>query len=350
MPIPIEETLGMLSDNLERRHSVLPISRRRASAWSEGLGLAEGGPTVLYTGQMYQIVPAINAMTRRLAGMERSWMARYFGLARRLNRWVNLAGLMARGDPLEVRESTESLRSIARLLQNAGVEFGWLGADDRYAGGIAHDQGLDDVLVRHARDVHARLKARGVREVITVDPHTTNMLRSIYPKIVPGYDLTVRTYLEVLADRAGPPSTMLGEEVTIHDSCLYARREGVAEQPRQLLRRSGVAIREAEMSGKATQCCGGPIEMLFPTRSKEIAAKRIEQLSKCSSRVVTLCPLCLANLRRAAPAGLTISDVSSYLARAYGPAPSAPSPPGRPVPEPGPAAPPSPVPPVAVAR
>jgi hypothetical protein len=60
--------------------------------------------------------------------------------------------------------------------------------------------------------------------------------------------------------------------------------------------------------------------MLFPGRAHEIAAVRVEQLGRASSKVVTLCPLCLANLRRAAPAGMEISDISGYLARAYCPA------------------------------
>ena len=319
MPIPIQETLGMLSDNLDRRHSVLPISRRKATAWARGLALPRGGPTVLYTGQMYQLVPAINAMTARLAQMEGSRMARYFGVARRLNRLVNLAGVMARGAPEEVREYARSLRDIARLLQAAGVDFGYLYEDDLYAGALAHDEGLDATLQAHARFVAGVLRARGVREVITVDPHTTNMLRSVYPKLVEGFDVRVRTYLEVLAERSPTPARSLDTDVTVHDSCLYARTEGVIEQPRALLRRGGVRLRETELSGKATQCCGGPIEMLFPARSNALAAQRVEQLAQCSPRIVTLCPLCLANLRRVAPAGLEIEDVSRYLARAYCP-------------------------------
>lgn len=325
MPIPIAATLGMLEDNLASRRSVLPVSHRRANAWARGLGLPRGGPTVLYTGQMFQIVPAINAMAARLGKMEGSWMARYFGVARRLNRVVNLAGILARGDPAEVREATRSLRNIAALLRAANVEFGYLDRDDVYAGALAHDEGLDTALRAHARRVVAGLERRGVREVITVDPHTTYMLRSVYPKIVEGYTLRVRTYLEVLAERAPAPVARLDATVTVHDSCLYARREGVIEQPRSLLRGGGVTIRETELSGLATQCCGGPIEMLFPERSHAIAKARVEQLGRTADRVVTLCPLCLANLRRAAPAGLEIQDVSSYLARAYcprGPRPS----------------------------
>ncbi len=323
MPIPIKDTLGMLGDNLRKRGSVMPVSRRKATAWARGLELPREGPTVLYTGQMYQLVPAINAMTERLAKMEGSWMAGYFGLARRINRLVNLVSVMARGDPEEIREYDAYLRNIASLLQAAGVPFGYLYEDDLYAGALAYDEGLDDALKDHAQRVYRRLMEHGVREVITVDPHTTEMLRDVYPRIVPGYDLKVRTYLEVLAERRPAPRAQLNEQVTIHDSCIYARREGVIAQPRELLQRGGVSIAEVELSGKATHCCGGPIEMLFPQRSNEIARKRVDQLRARSDKIVTLCPLCLANLRRVAPAGTEITDVSGYLARAYCPVLSA---------------------------
>lgn len=250
-------------------------------------------------------------------------MAGYFGMARRINRLVNVAGVMARGDRREVREYNAQLRNIAALLRAAGVEFGYLYEVDRYAGALAHDEGLDATLREHAERVYRGLRDHGVREVITVDPHTTYLLRSVYPKILPDYSLRVRTYLEVLAERAPTPATRLDDAVTVHDSCLYARREGVSEQPRALLRRAGVTIHEAELAGKATQCCGGPIEMLFPKRSNAIAAQRVAQLRRASDRVVTLCPLCLANLRRVAPPGVEVTDVSTYLARSYCPLASA---------------------------
>ena len=62
-------------------------------------------------------------------------------------------------------------------------------------------------------------RARGVREVITIDPHTTTMLRTGYLKLVPGYDVRVRSYLEVLAERGLPTAAPLRGTVVIHDSC-----------------------------------------------------------------------------------------------------------------------------------
>jgi hypothetical protein len=320
MPVPISSTLGILGDNLHKRKSALPLSRRTVSAWARGLNLPRGGATVLYTGQMWQMVPAINAMSRQLGKYENSRNARLFGLARSMNRLVNLTPLLARTNPKERRAYNERLRNIVRLLRAAGVEFGYLYERDLYTGALAHDEGLDRAFARHAQYVYRNLKENGVQQVITVDPHTTNMLRSVYPKLVPGFDLQVRSYLEVLTERKLKPLLKLGQEATIHDSCIYARSEGVLEQPRRLLAAGGVTLVEPELSGKLTFCCGGPLETLFPGKSAEIARRRIEQLSACSAKVVTACPLCLANLSRVVPAGVEVQDISDYLVRAYCPA------------------------------
>lgn len=321
MPVPIAATLGILGDNLRKRRSALPMSRRRATEWAQGLDLPRGGPTVLYTGQMWQMVPAINAMSRQLARFEGSRSSAWlFGFARRMNRLVNLTPLLARTRARDRDAFNHRLRDIARLLTAAGVEFGYLYEDDLYAGALAHDEGLDASLVRQAHRVVAMFRKHGVQRVITVDPHTTNMLRSVYPKVVPGYDFEVQSYLEVLAAKSPPPVKQLGRRAAIHDSCVYARYEGVVEQPRALLARGGVTVAEPELSGRLTFCCGGPLETLFPGKSAEIARRRLDQLAAADRQVVTACPLCLANLSRVAPSDVAVRDISEYLAEAYVPA------------------------------
>jgi hypothetical protein len=320
MPVPISSTLGILGDNLKRRKSALPLSRRSISAWAKGLDLPHGGETVLYTGQMWQMVPAINAMSRQLGKYEGAGSAWLFGFARSMNRLVNLTPLLARTSSKDRRAYNERLRNIVRLLRAAGVNFGYLYEKDLYAGALAYDEGLDRGFARHAERVYRNLRENGVKRVITVDPHTTNMLRTVYPKLLPGYELEVQSYLEVLAERKPKAVQQLGEEATIHDSCIYARSEGVLEHPRRLLAAGGVHLVEPELSGKLTFCCGGPLETLFPGKSAEIARRRIEQLAACSSKVVTACPLCLANLNRVVPPGVEVEDISDYLVRAYCPA------------------------------
>ena len=264
--------------------------------WTRGLDLPRGGETVLYTGLMYQLVPSIEAlvdMEQRVAGTP---LARLTGLGRRVNRFVNVSApvVIASGRKRAVYDRV--LRDVAVLLREAGVEFGYLYEDDLYSGALGHDLGLDEIVAEHARRVAAVFRRHGVKRVITVDPHTTNMLRSVYPGLVEGYDLEVRSYLEVLAELQPAVRTTLAGELALHDSCVYARYENVVEEPRALLARTGLSIREPEHSGRRTWCCGGPVESLYPEKAVANARTRVAELRRAAPAGVTMCPLCLVNL------------------------------------------------------
>jgi len=318
MPLPRKAVLGIMVDNLEKRKSVLPLSRRRAIGWARGLDIPEGGETVLYTGQMYQLIPAIRVMAARMAALEDSWITRFMGAGRLLNKVINLSSFMGGVKKDEQEAYDRTLRSIARLLAAAGVEFGYLYDKELYSGALVHDQGVDSSLVKQAGRVRDLLRSAGVTRVITVDPHTTNMLRHVYPKVLSAFDVEVRSYLEVLAERQLPLKQALNRCVTVHDSCVYARYEDVIDQPRELLRAAGMTVKTPEMSGKWTHCCGGPIESLFPARAHDIATKRVEQLSGFDCQVATMCPICLVNLKGAANGGgAAYRDIADILAEAF---------------------------------
>lgn len=317
MPLPIGDTIGILADNLEIRKSVLPISTKNAVKWAEGLNLPKGGETVLYTGMMYQLIPYIEAMNFAQGKMEDSWIADFIKYGRIVNKMINLTDFMARPSR-ELRESfNKILQNIARLLLEAGVEFGALYEDDLYSGALIYDLGMDDVLAEHAQKVYAAFQKHHVKHVITVDPHTTNMLRSVYPKYIKYYDLKVESYLEVLAAKNIQPKNQLGIDLTIHDSCVYARYENILDEQRTLLQNGGVSIKEPSDTGKFTLCCGGPAESLFPKKAREYAGKRVDQLKTACSQGVTMCPICLVNLQKAAKGQIELQDISNVLVQAY---------------------------------
>jgi len=325
MSLPTREIVGMMIDNLGKRGSVFPMSARKATRWADGLDIPRAGSTVLYTGAMYQLLPYIVAMVRLLERVEDSFLARFVFMGRYANRFVNLSGIAARPSRAEVDRYNQMLRNAARLLQQAGVEFGYLYEDDLYAGALAYDMGVDGALRSHAERVHATLQRHGVRRVITLDPHTTNMLRSVYPTVIDGFDIEVKSYLEILAEVGTDPLQRIDEDVVVHDSCVYARCEGVIDQPRQLLERAGYTLKEPRESRSLTYCCGGPIEALFPKRAHEIGGQRVEQLRATGGKqVTTMCPICLASLSEAADGTLPMEDISAFLNRAYCPDPSEP--------------------------
>jgi Fe-S oxidoreductase len=277
-----------------------------------------GGETVIYTGHMYQIMPALMSLEKITSAFEDHWMGKFFGVGRMMNKFVNLSWFSSRADSMEQDGYDKRLGNIVRLLRAANVnDFGYLYGEELYAGALVHDLGVDDVFEKQAHRLHEMLKKRGVKRVITVDPHTTDMLRNIYPKIVPGYDVEVKSYLEVLAEQKLESKSSLELDIVIHDSCIYARALDIIEQPRWLLEKAGATIQEPEYSGRLTFCCGGPAESLFPSKAREIASRRMEQLASMGHDVATMCPICLVNLRNAAQSeDVSVRDISEYLVRA----------------------------------
>jgi Fe-S oxidoreductase len=318
MPLPIGPVLGILSDNLIKRGSVLPLSRSEATGWAKGLNIPRGGKTVLYTGLMYQLIPSIDALASQMAVFEDSTITQFFGLGRFVNQFINLSFFMSLATSKEMKmENNQVLRNIAGMLKKAGVEYGYLYDQEFYSGALVYDEGMDESFGIHARRVYEVFRKNGVRCVITVDPHTTSILRDVYPKFVRNFDLEVKNYMEVLADQNLPVLQVQDKELVIHDSCVYARYEGMTEQPRNLLTNAGVTAKEPELAGRSTYCCGGPIESLFPGKAHEIAASRVSQLKKIGENIVTMCPICQVNLRKAAGKSCYISDISNTLASAY---------------------------------
>jgi len=281
MPLPIKPVLGILSDNLKSRGSVLPLSRRATSGWTEGLNIPKGGETILFTGLMYQLIPSIDAMASQMAKLENSFITRFFGLGRVANKFISLSFFMSLTASKEMKlENNRVLRNISQMLKNAGVEFGYLYDEELYSGALVYDEGMDECFGAHARRVYEVFRRNGVRRVITVDPHTTNILRDIYPKFVDGFDLVVENYMEVLEEKNSTVVHEQSKSLVIHDSCVYARYEEMVDTPRNLLKQAGVTVTEPELAGKSTYCCGGPMESLFPEKAHEIALTRVTELRK----------------------------------------------------------------------
>ena len=318
MPLPIGPVLGILSDNLQKHGSVIPLSRSKMTGWSKDLNIPSGGEVILYTGLMYQLIPSIDAMASEMALFENSVITNLFEMGRFANKLINLSFFMSLTASKEMKqENDQVLCSIAKMLQKAGVDFGYLYEKELYSGALVYDGGMDESFGLHAQRVYNVFRENGVRRVITVDPHTTNVLRDVYPKFVQGFDIEVTSYLEVLVDKDLSVLQEHNKTLVIHDSCIYARYEGTIDAPRNLLTNSGVTIKEPELAGRSTYCCGGPIESLFPSKAHEIAGNRVNQLMDAGENIVTMCPICQVNLRKAAKESCQITDISTILSEAY---------------------------------
>ncbi len=249
------------------------------NTWFHGLKL-EKRKRILVTGLMYQMAPYISKITDLTAKIEGSAKESLFGLATHLP-----VSLIVKPEKEDVVRFNKILVSIYLLLKNSGVDFGYDPKLDFYSGILLHDFGLDEEFEKYATSVSEKLRSEGVREIITVDPHTTYAFSKLYPE-----DFKVKNYLELVNVRD------LKGEVTIHDPCYYARYLDFYERPREVLRKAGIECVEVRNSKRMTYCCGAPVESISPKLSLEVAKIRYSELK--GGRIVTMCPLCLARLKR----------------------------------------------------
>ena len=317
----VSQALETLKSNIERTGDPMGFRRIYWTRWAGGLDLPQSGSRILLTARMYQMLPYVIRTTKMVESMKR-----YLGIwgARKILSFMNrLAGeqvirMKTMGSGAIFERGTEVLRGIHGALGSAGVHPGYLYKTEPYSGVLLHDLGLGEAAVPHMRKVYALLKDSGAKEVITVDPHTTYMLREVYPRYIPGFDLEIRHYLDVLAQSDGPfPAanrTGLPPRVVLHDSCVMTRDLGIMAPARTVLQRLGIEVAEPESTGKDTACCGGPVEYAFGDLSRSISCIRARELAAVGRDVVVVCPICLINLmKHEEPLGIRVWDLGEVL-------------------------------------
>jgi Fe-S oxidoreductase len=189
----------------------------------------------------------------------------------------------------------ENSRILARILHEAGVDFGLLFEAERNAGNDVRrvgEEGLFEVLAEHNVEV---LREAQFEEIFTTDPHTLNALRNEYPAL--GVNYRVWHYTELLAkllEEGAIRFRPLRQRVTYHDPCYLARYNGVVEAPRRILRALGCELVEMPRNGADTFCCGaggGRIWMDDAAFSERPSVSRINEALRLGvGQFVVACP------------------------------------------------------------
>jgi hypothetical protein len=116
-----------------------------------------------------------------------------------------------------------------------------------------------------AANVVETLKSKGIRKLITVDPHTTYAVKVLYPQHT-RESFEVSTYF----DRLNLKGKNEGKQVTLHDPCFYGRYIELSDVPVKVLNNLGFESVTVRNSRKFTHCCGGPAESISPRLTDEV--------------------------------------------------------------------------------
>jgi Fe-S oxidoreductase/nitrate reductase gamma subunit len=194
--------------------------------------------------------------------------------------------------------------SLVKLLDKAGVSFGYLGTEEFCCGDSARRLGNEYLYQTLVNQNLESFNKYGVKKIIVVCPHGYNALKNEYPQM--GGNFEVYHYTEILAKLVAEgklkPSKSVDAKISYHDSCFLGRHNGIYDQPRAILKAAGASIVEIEKSKNFGFCCGaGGGRMWMEEEAvegyKRINDTRTDQLLVSNPQmIVTNCPFCLTML------------------------------------------------------
>jgi len=186
-------------------------------------------------------------------------------------------------------------RTIISVLERCGIDP--LVVEEVCCGYLAEATGF------HAQfeDIRERFRAtydnHSDQEILTLCPTCTVALRE-------RHGLNAKHAILAVAERIAQLNPrQLDLQATYHDPCHLGRMLGVFDEPRDVLRALGVALKEMEQNRVFSSCCGGGggVADTDQALALEVSKNRIRDAMRLGvENIVTLCPTCEPTLLRGA--------------------------------------------------
>ena len=218
----------------------------------------------------------------------------------------------------------EVAKSLARIFEAAGVDYGILYEDEVYDGNDIRRMGEELLYVDQAAQLIGAFEDCEFETVVCTDPHSFNTITNEYPEIDFGEyaddpmmevpleeywnadgSIDVAHYTQVVADLAESGTldvpAALDYTVTYHDPCHLGRYNDVFEAPRDLVEQTGCDLHEMPRNRADSFCCGGGGGGLWmdfdedPKPSEERLREALEDTAAGDAveKFVVACPMCM---------------------------------------------------------
>jgi heterodisulfide reductase subunit B len=328
--------LTYLADNIISRQNILGVTKEQGARWARGLNLPGRAETVFFAGCGYQFSAQLERLMSLARNVDKSVIGaelpmRFARFQKKLG--LNLPGIysnvLSRGI-LPGKEEAGPLRAAVKVLRRLGIEPGYLAENEPCCGAPLHHAGLQTKFAENARRAYDELKSAGVKRIIGIVPYCTHALSKLFPRYIDGYDLEVRHFLEVVAEKMPSRGFRFPRKVkvTYHDPCQLVRFLSLIEEPRRILTSIGnIELVETDWTkGEWATCCGGGggFETVFPALSQVLAVNRVTELMETRPDIiVTHCPGCVMQLkdglRQLKVEGVEVLDLAEVIALAMEP-------------------------------
>jgi len=197
---------------------------------------------------------------------------------------------MALGEPDKWVELAKKFKLEAKLVSGVccGGLLSEIGVED-------YNQGLEKII------------AQNPAEIVTVCPHCHYHLKKKLPD-----QIKVKFIMELIPENMAPAQKPDGKAV-YHDPCFLSRKMGIAELPRQLIKKAGIDLLEFSNSPGLPDCCGGGggLPWYDPGQAGRIAERRVAEAQKLGAQMIlTECGICKDLFEKASKGKLKIKRVS----------------------------------------
>jgi heterodisulfide reductase subunit D len=225
---------------------------------------------------------------------------------------------------------TEIAHAWVSILDKLDIPF-TVDEEEWCCGAPLYFAGLEDKV--HDMVIHNvdAIEKSGASTAVMTCPTCSMIFKKYYPrwmrKDLNFEVLHVAEYLERLQKqgRLHLGSLEKARTVTYHDPCHLGRGQGIYDAPRKILdSMEGVTLKEMNLSGENSLCCGGGglLPTGFPVLSDALARERASAMKACGAEwIVSSCPGCKENLKIAAKKvkrGARAVDLTELVDRALG--------------------------------
>jgi Fe-S oxidoreductase len=194
-------------------------------------------------------------------------------------------------------EGVEIARAAVKILNTLGIEPQVLN-DERCCG---HDQiweGDVNTFRALARLNLERIKATGVKRIVSTCPECARTLSLDYPNLVEDHGLEVTHLSQFIRQQSqdselNMDSKKLEGTATYQDACRLSRHLGIYDDPRALITGAGLDLVEMEHTCKASLCCGTTGWTSCGKVSKNIQVQRLREAKATGAELlITTCIKC----------------------------------------------------------
>ena len=192
-------------------------------------------------------------------------------------------------------------RSVAKIMNEAGIDYAILGNEETCTGDSARRIGNEYLFQMQAAQNMENFEKYGVKKIVTQCPHCLTTLKNDYGEMGAKLDVVHHSELisDLIKDGKIKPKKSLDEDITFHDACYVGRHHGEYDAPRNVLESvmsEDAKLVEMPRNKEQSFCCGaGGGNMWYDIdKGKRINVERFEEaIDTGAKKVATSCNFCM---------------------------------------------------------